>query len=80
MPFHVVVQPEFLLGTDALRLGTIKLDSQTACGDTLDLGERGVYIVRRVAFIYRFFGGKYTVTSKRLDVEPISTRPLTYLQ
>lgn len=48
-------------------------DSSTACGDVLELGERGVYKVKRVIFLYKHDGRKYRVVRKKLEVSSSTT-------
>lgn len=79
--FSVCIPPEYLIGDSALTVGSCFPDPYLACGDKLDLGDRGVYIVRRISFLYRHSGGRLVVTSKKLFVEPIKLGAgLGYLQ
>jgi len=48
-------------------VGTYALDESTACGDILELGEKGMYKVKRVRVIYRYDGRKFRVVKKKLD-------------
>jgi hypothetical protein len=55
-----------------LLIGTFLLEPTTGCGDYLDLGEKGVYKVIRVAFLYKYDHGRYNVFQKRLDVAAVN--------
>jgi hypothetical protein len=48
LPFIVIE-----IGIPPMEVGTYALDESTACGDILELGEKGVYKVKRVRVIYR---------------------------
>jgi len=43
-------------------------DSTTACGDILELGQQGLFKVKRVIFLYKYNGHKYRVVRKKLEV------------
>jgi|TARA_A100001015_G_scaffold320423_1_gene446723 hypothetical protein len=47
-------------------IATLRLDALTACGDLIDLGDRGVFEVVRVSFVYVWRGSSFVVTGKRL--------------
>ena len=49
-------------------------------GDVLDLGPKGTYSVVRVRFLYRYMQNRLLVTSKKLEVVPLSTSALPFLQ
>ena len=47
-------------------IATLQLDALTACGDLIDLGDRGVFEVVRVSYVYVWRGSSFVVTGKRL--------------
>lgn len=49
-------------------LGSYQLDMTTSCGDLVDLGDKGVYKVKRVAFLYKYTKQGFAVFKKKLDV------------
>jgi hypothetical protein len=59
---------------DKLHVATLFLDSLTACGDILDLGDKGVFEVVRVSFVYKWEVHGFAVTGKRLYVKKAPRR------
>lgn len=49
-------------------LGTYLLEPSTSCGDFLDLGNLGIFKVKKVAFLYKFQSGSFVVYKKKLEV------------
>mmetsp|Transcript_28822 Transcript_28822/g.41073 ORF Transcript_28822/g.41073 Transcript_28822/m.41073 type:complete len:107 (+) Transcript_28822:331-651(+) len=49
-------------------IGTFLLDSSTACGDILELGQHGLFKVKRVIFSYKYDGHKHRLVRKKLEV------------
>ena len=47
-------------------IATLRLDALTACGDLIDLGDKGIFEVIRVSFVYKWAVGGFVVTGKRL--------------
>ena len=47
-------------------IATLRLDAMTSCGDLIDLGDKGVFEVVRVSFVYVWRGSSFVVTGKRL--------------
>lgn len=46
-------------------LGTYLLDPSTGCGDILELGDKGVFQVKNVKFLYKFNGKDFIVVKKK---------------
>jgi len=80
LPFKVYVSADQTLGDEDQVLGSYRLDASTAVGDVLDLGPLGVFSVVRVRFLYRYISNRLKVTSKMLEVTPLSLKPLAFLQ
>ena len=60
---------------NAEHIATLRLGALTACGDLLDLGEKGLYEVVRVSFVYKWEGPSgFAVTGKRLYCKPARRR------
>mmetsp|Transcript_6994 Transcript_6994/g.11676 ORF Transcript_6994/g.11676 Transcript_6994/m.11676 type:complete len:162 (+) Transcript_6994:54-539(+) len=72
LPFVVVE-----VGSQQGEVGTFTLDSSTSCGDILELGDKGVYKVKRVRFLYKYDGRKYKVFKKKLDAVALSKSPFS---
>lgn len=51
-------------------IATLRLGALTACGDILDLGDKGIYEVVRVSFVYKWNVTGFVVTGKRLYCKP----------
>ena len=51
---------------NAEHIATLRLGALTACGDILDLGERGLFKVIRVSFLYKWNVTGFQITGKRL--------------
>ena len=81
LPFRVYVSKENTLGDTDRVLGSFQLDASTAVGDVLDLGSLGTFTVTKVHFLYRYVqNNRLKVTSKKLEVLPLSISPLQVLQ
>ena len=80
LPFLVYLPAAQTLGDEDQVLGSYRLDSSTSVGDVLDLGPKGVFSVTRVRYLYRHISSRLVVTSKKLEVVPVSTSALQYLQ
>lgn len=81
LPFKIYISAEDLLGDKDKVLGNYRLDAQTSCGDILDLGELGVFEVRKTIFLYRYnTTNQLVVVGKKLEVKPLSTKPMNFLQ
>jgi len=80
LPFRIYVPKDQTLGEEDYVLGSFRLDATTAVGDVLDLGPKGTYSVVRVRFLYRYMQNRLLVTSKKLEVVPLSTSALPFLQ
>lgn len=80
LPFKVFINAEDLLGDHDRVVGNYRLDASTACGDVLDLGSEGTFEVRKVIFLYRYVQNSLRVVGKKLEVTPISSSALPYLQ
>jgi hypothetical protein len=81
LPFKIYISAEDLLGDKDKVLGNYRLDAQTSCGDILDLGDLGVFEVRKTIFLYRYNTmNQLTVVGKKLEVKPLSTKPMNFLQ
>lgn len=81
LPFRVYVSKENMLGDADRVLGSFQLDASTAVGDVLDLGSLGTFTVTKVHFLYRYVqNNRLKVTSKKLEVLPLSVSPLQVLQ
>lgn len=53
-------------------VGTYMLDATVTSGDILDLGDKGVYTVKRVSFLYKYTRGGFRVFKKKIDVTSAS--------
>lgn len=51
-------------------IATLRLGALTACGDLLDLGDKGMFEVVRVSFVYKWNVTGFVVTGKRLYCKP----------
>ena len=80
LPFRIYVPKDQTLGEEDYVLGSFRLDATTSVGDVLDLGPKGTYSVVRVRFLYRYMQNRLLVTSKKLEVVPLSTSALPFLQ
>lgn len=74
LPFSVVEIVKKGKDNGTKEIGTYLLDSTTSCGDILELGDKGVFKVKRVRFLYNYVNGKFRVFKKKIDVT--STRPM----
>jgi len=81
LPFKIYISSDDLLGDKDKVIGNYRLDAQTSCGDILDLGEQGVFEVRKTIFLYRYNTmNQLHVIGKKLEVKPLSTKPMNFLQ
>ena len=69
LPFVVIE----IGGTKQKEIGTYLLDSTTSCGDVLELGEKGIFKVKRVRYLYKYEAGKFRVFKKKLDTTSIKS-------
>lgn len=56
-------------------LGTYLLDPNTACGDTIELGEKGIFKVKKVRFFYKYNGRNYVVFKKKIEAKRVKSYP-----
>lgn len=63
LPFEI-----YILNDETTSLGSYLLDSTTACGDLVDLGTKGVFVVKRVIFVYKYTQGALRVFKKKLHL------------
>lgn len=68
LPFSVVEIVKKGKDNELNDIGTYLLDSTTSCGDILELGDKGVFKVKRVRFLYNYVNGKFRVFKKKIDV------------
>lgn len=60
---------EIYMSTDENNcMGSYLLDASTACGDLVDLGQKGIFVVKRVIFVYKFTQGALRVCKKKLHL------------